>query len=62
MSDLSQVHQFGKFLIKIKIIYTVFTFIQGGQIILRLDAAADMALFLHMPAAVADNSQPTFLL
>jgi hypothetical protein len=55
MSDLSQVHQFGKFFIKIKIIYTVFTCIQGGQIILRLAAAADMALFLHMPAEVAEN-------
>jgi hypothetical protein len=35
---------------------------QGGQTVLKLAAADDMALFLHRSPAEADNSQSTFLL
>jgi hypothetical protein len=34
--------------------------VQGGQVIVILDVATDMALFSQRPAVVADNSQPAF--
>jgi hypothetical protein len=34
--------------------------VQEEQIILRLVATADMAVFLHRSAMVADNSEPIF--